>query len=254
MRAKKSDFKRHAIVIKPQDLTYIDQFVRKHCKTVSYRAYCSDSTEIEFESLQDVLDYENPGFKRIVTLEVRGRQEGYPYEPSVTLELGDVKNAKGQTVWYHIVYNDHAWGLAVERELLDRIRELRPSYWLLVYLSFSRIVGYTYFLIFIVLLMFRFDAWMTNRIMFAEAPRPVDSAYFWQWLRGVGFWVTAFLALEVLDRIKGYFFPKVAFYLGKQAADYEKRQRWSKFVFGGVVLTLILNLVASYLFVRLWSQ
>lgn len=68
MQAEKTYSKGHAILVTPQHLKYFDDFLEKNYEKAVYIAHCSDATEITFSSIKELLSYENPSFKRIISL------------------------------------------------------------------------------------------------------------------------------------------------------------------------------------------
>lgn len=104
----------------------------------------------------------------------------------------------------------------------------------------------------VLLLVFRLDAMLSNR--FLTPPRPVDRDYVLTWILGTVIPVAGLVCLSLVDKFKAYFFPKVVFCLGKQAADFERRQRRWSFIFGIILVGLVLNVVGGVIFAQLFNR
>lgn len=252
MRAERSYTKAHAILVTPEHLKYFAEFLGKYYEEVAYKAYCSDGTDIEFSSIQELLSYENPSFKSITRITLKGQPKDYKHDPRLSLELGDVENLNHATAYYFVSYSDLSLGISIERELQQRIRELRPWYWWIVAFSFKSVILGIYMTLAVLLLVFRIDAMLSNR--FLTPPRQVDSDYVLTWVLATVVPLGGLISLSLVDKFKAYFFPKVVFCLGKQATEFERRQkRWS-FIFSVIVVGLILNVIGSVIFAQLFSR
>lgn len=65
MESKKTKYISHAIVVWPDDLRYFDGFLRKSFENIEYGAVCDDETKLKPIDLDELLEYENPDFKRL---------------------------------------------------------------------------------------------------------------------------------------------------------------------------------------------
>ena len=59
-----------AILVTVDKLRYLDRFLSSKFDGVHYTAYCVDDTKLSPESFEELLQYENPSFKRITGLRI----------------------------------------------------------------------------------------------------------------------------------------------------------------------------------------
>ena len=82
-----------AVVVWPDDLRHFDSFLRKNFTKVEYKAACEDDTKLKASGLTDLLEYENPDFKRLVSITINA-SDGQPLGDSVEITI---QTKRGQT-------------------------------------------------------------------------------------------------------------------------------------------------------------
>lgn len=245
---------KHALLIKPDDIKYLEQFLSSNFEVVEYIARCVDGTKIPFFSIEEILDYENPSFKRITSLEIeaRSRKASNTY---LDLKIGVVSSfIFDSTAQFMLMYKDLNWGIKIEQELIDRIKGLRPWYWWLKKVSFAIILPSIPFLA---------SMWINSisliqKLRGTYVPRPKPSAYEFNSNEGFIFAVMVAIVLIAigagLDRIINYLFPKVFFCFGKQAAEFSRRQKITSWIFGGIIFAIILGITINWLTLLIFGQ
>lgn len=237
---------RHALLIKPGDIKYLEKFLVNTFEEVDYVARCIDDTKIPFPSVKEILDYENPSFKRITSLEIeaRSKESSYTY---LDLKIGSDSLSFRSTAEFFLMYKDINWGIKIEQELVNRISGLRPWYWWLRKIPFA---------ISLPLIPFLLSTWLNSvslvqKLRGTYIPRSQISSYELTSNEGFIFVVAVTIVLiaigGIIDRAVGYLFPNVFFCLGKQADEFSRRQKIASLVFGGIVFTIILGIIANQL-------
>ena len=70
MKLSKKYKENKAILIDEEKLKDFDRFLNGFFSRRKYKCICSDDSELEFNDLQEILDYENPDFRKIIEIEI----------------------------------------------------------------------------------------------------------------------------------------------------------------------------------------
>lgn len=332
MKGKKEFQTDEALLVREDDLRFLDDFLQGNFDAVVYTLYCIDDSHLYPGTLDEVLAYENPAYKQIVHIKIRASLQGRADSKDVKmleavdeeepeedilnqleadllaiLERGDHNTAieavkrlfnlalvkvraeewkkrqelivankdrmdklleemniisdpsdrelvldfgqpgpvlRQSTTKFTLYYQDTQWGGHVERELISRLRELRPWYWWLF-----KIQGFVVWL-FISLLGFTFLLIRSVIPKLKGTYTPSSTGTTLEWYDVMTIIIFSLIAsigvTSLLDRLKNYFFPKVFFALGKQHSEFLRRQRILQFIFGAVLLSLVLEVIGGF--------
>ncbi len=250
MKLNKEFKENKAVVVDEQKLKYFDSFLSEHFSRKKYRCDCIDNTIIEFDNLNEVIEYENPDFRRIKSIEIFGDNESsenkyasdiYLY-PDFRIELGG--NWPFQTLKYTIRSTDISKTTYFEKELQERIKDFRPWYWVISKTSFNTVlwvVSWSYTLI------AGFSS-LKQRISGKTVPSSnLDLTYngwFFLIISSIGIFIGL---IYIMDKFKNYLFPKVVIKLGKQKERSSKKNNIIYLVFGVIILSVLINLFSSWI-------
>src|SRR6266566_529533 len=62
----------HAIVLTPDDLKGISNVIGENYGPISFSASCSEGSSFDFTNINEILEYENPSFRRIQSMRIHG--------------------------------------------------------------------------------------------------------------------------------------------------------------------------------------
>jgi hypothetical protein len=237
-----------AVFIDEQNLIYFDSFLAKNFKRIKYRCKCSDETEIEFDNLNQVIEYENPSFRKIISIEVFADNESNNDRflsnillySEFRIEFGG--DWSFQTLKYRINSKELEKMIFFENELRDRIKDFRPWYWIISKTSFNTILliicwGYTIINGFIA---------FKNRINGVKISSENINLSYSEWVFFIITSIIFFAGITYsIDKFKNYLFPKVTISLGKQKVRESKRKNLVYLIFGIIILTIIINLISN---------
>jgi hypothetical protein len=266
MKSSKSKTISHAIIVYPEHLAGIDAFLRKEFVFVNYDVSCSDNTEFQTYNMQEVLEYENPNFRRIKTLKISGsglrsiippteieKYKERSFDPNqVSIRFGDQNSpllftSSNGGVSY--TFEDSNQLFPIEDELTKRIKDMRPWYYFL-----TRIPLVT--AIFALLALVTFGGSILYTLLrFFDAIQPIppsakigESAVY-----DIGLFALLLIAAYLIDRARMYFLLDCFFCIGKQEQSYQKRQRAAKYLAELVIVVIGVGLLVNLIASAIWS-
>ncbi len=245
MKAEKNFRSKDAILVKAGQLGRFDKFLSQNFDKISYSVRCSDETEITFLDFNELVMYENPSFKKIEAIDIYCRKNNNT-DIVLSLNLGQERYSSSSTLSYLLKYDDIIWGISFEKELSERLKELKPWYWRISRFSFETNVLKIMAMIFGITLNY------LMLLILYQQPGATPSSFMKNNLLVYTivisiFWLIVFKLLSHIDKIKNYCYPLIAFPLGSQEANFETRQMHAKW-FGSVVLAIVLGIISSMIY------
>jgi hypothetical protein len=248
--SRKEEAITHPIVVWPEDLRFLHSFLSEEFTTVTYRAQLEDGTTIEFASLEEVLEYENPDFKRIQNLgieAVKHSDDGFvSTEDKVNIVLGRPKLPSESTGNLRYSIGSVSTLNRLEREIRARVRQMRPWYHWLYQVNFATAFVTLFFLAFFTLYLGLGAYGLYRRlrgITMPTSPNPPTEAESTALLLTL----IALFALTgwLLDKVRNYLFPKTAFCIGRGERWYGRRMYVSYVIFVLIILAIVTNVIAN---------
>jgi hypothetical protein len=235
---------KHALLVRREDVEGLASFIRQQYARLEFSAHCTDGSTLTTELPNDLLDFENRSDRRIDELRLAFRRDDIAERGDI--EFSDEGSRRSRwTVWS----NDDGFAQQIATELGKRIRATRPWYsWL------SRTRPTIVFIAWLVLLgsaLTWYDLIKTGRFASMDHKTP-DSGEMWSVL--VPILAVLGLCLLVIEKSWSWLFPKLWFLIGRQAREFEKRERVRRWVFGGVLGAILIGLLVNYLSVAFFTQ
>ena len=115
MRSSKEKKFKHAILIWPKDIEYFDGFLCEHFSEVNYSAQCVDGTSLAPDDLEQLLEYENPNFRRISSLRIVATNGDDKNDETIIKIDGDSSFLSG-TVKVYFEFSDLSSQYLIENE------------------------------------------------------------------------------------------------------------------------------------------
>ena len=201
-----------------------------HNKFIStFRLKFKNQITVERNSLEDVLAESNGGPWMIQSLEI----ELYDDSLQPTQILLTFKKSQTETITYHIEGNDRNWVFLTKSLMEDRIRAVKQintrgesgALFLL-----AAIVCFAFDIVFISSL---FDHTFTLSIAPTLAAKLIEIFF------------CTFLLIGIATYV--YFFPSCNFFWGDNIRILTKRNSWGKYILGGILLALLINIASGIL-------
>ena len=234
-----------AIVVHPSDLKYLDEYLSRSFSEVTYLATCEDGTKLKPKDLEELLNYENPSFKRLATLSVLAGGENYR-DDNIEIVMGKPVYLSSKTVDVEFEFEDINQQYAFEKEIINRVKLLRPWYFWLSPIEWRFLLPA---LLFVSMLAYPFMTLMQKLrgIRVVEKPPQVKfsenvSVILLFLMIGV-----LFLVGYAVDNSRNFLFPKYFFVIGRQKEVYEKRRNIANVVFVVIILGIIINILSSFI-------
>lgn len=246
MKSTKNTSSGQAILVTPDDLTHLEDFLKKHFSELAYSVTCEDGTRLEPTNLQDILDYENPTFRRIATIVIVA-SDGTASGDRTEISIGKVGIILAGTQSISFRFADVKRQQPIEEEVILRLRAMRPWFWWLSRIPFyvllpAALVGMSFFLN---------AASIIRKLRAATASAPTSPSLFTE-SEGQTMTVVSIVALlvigSILDRFRDYLFPRCFFLIGRQVKEYGQRKTISSIIFGVIILGILINIASSLIY------
>ena len=228
MTYEKTNYFHKKMVITEKRLKELDSIMYKYSDSVEYKATLKDKTTVEFNSFDELLNYDNYGNRKIRTLIVEGRSE---YSTIIQMFLAPSERYSKETARYSYKFKEkdkettfleeinHFFSKAVEYEKSDAICE-----WFSLALILSLAV---------LLVKKLFPITPDNEII-----------YMILFVGLFALMIYKTISYFVWDRL----FPDVVFAWGEEKERYEELDRFRSNVFWGVIVAFAIGVVLNIVF------
>lgn len=210
---------KHALLIEPDDLSRIVQLIENEYGTGAFAAQCSEGSTLKTTEVVEILHYENPGFRRIESM---GMAFGTTYQEGCSLKIEE--GAFSGTASFQIWDSNDKRALRTATELESRLLQSRPSYSFLTRISLSTIIAIGAIAVSSIVV------WR-NAIATGRPPKAMDIDFLSALYLLAPFALVYVAAVMWLEKGWKWIFPKVAFTIGKQDAENQKRVKARAFFF-----------------------
>lgn len=248
MESQKTKYISHSVIVYPEDIKYFDEFLRKNFQNIQYEIQCEDGTKLKPTNLNEILEYENPDFKRIGSITFKASNEQNKKD-SVEIIIGKAGLGlfSSDTAMIRFYFSDIKRQIPIEDEIMKRIKAMRPWYFWLTKISFSFILPFLLWSYSISLSAVSLVKKLTGTIPLTPPTPPTPSVF----TEGEAtiFVLSAmgilFLVGYLIDNSRDYLFPKYFFYIGRQQKKYDKKRLIANIIFGVIILGIIINLAST---------
>lgn len=250
MKSNKTKIFTDSVVVYPEDLTYFDDFLRNSFNTIEYTAICEDGTEIRPNSLNELLEYENPDFKRIASITINAL-DGQSSGDSVEIIIGMAGLPTSGAGVVRFNFKDIKRQNPIEDEVVNRIKGMRPCYFYLNKISFKYFLPLSLLVFSLIMVAIGLLRKFKGTIL----TMPVSTSRFTEGeetVLALGVYGVFFLVGYFIDCSRDYFFPKYFFCIGRQKKAFERRRNIVRFIFGAIFIGIIINIVAAHIDVHIF--
>lgn len=234
--------KKKALVINQHYLRGICEIVKKYCNRVVLSVETVSNTNITFDSLDELLNYDNFKPRRIKTLEITGYNN---YHRRITICVEEGLNLL-QLINYTSTVNCSYEFNSTEEETLfindfnNWFEKCKASYWLLGKFSLFGIILAPSLLI----TLFRYI--VGYKADFSSYDTMII-------IMSIVISIAFILSAKLIDK---YFlaniFPPIVFAWGEEIRRYTKWNKLRSNILWGIIVAVLVGLVTSYLFETLW--
>lgn len=227
MRTKIEKSWDHAIVVSKEDLLALERLIAAKFNIDKIYIECVEGSEIQFESLEELLQYDNPTFRRITAVRIHFGE--------IFSEGGDIflTSERSHTATFTVKSDDDDRALALATEVEKRIKEMRPWYSFVTRVPFSILAGLTGLGVGSAL------AW--QRLISHGTPATETNVaiidIFYLTLPIIAILIVAFI---YIDRASRWLFPRTIFALGKQIREDERRGKIRNWILTGVIGSVVI--------------
>ena len=227
-----SDHLEHVFVVSPDHLKKLVELLQNRIGKVNISADCIDKIQRKFNTVKDLIAYENSKSKRIHRLHLDARSDDYSKSARIVFgssflpESGVSINIDGRE---DVVSR-------LKEKVLDVLSGMRPWYNWIARANLVAIFGIGYFTLFFIFLISILFEW----IPVSDSPTSTFSKAKETAMRYLFFLVVS-VGLWGLHKLRSFLFPKLTFTIGQEESRFRllEKIRW------GVVITFGVSLAAS---------
>ena len=223
---------RHSLLLEPEELKVCLAVIRRDLESVNISAHCKDGTTLESDNIEEILDFDNPAFRRIERMTISARSK-YPKTDSASL---DIDSDSFSTATLSIDSTDDAQALSKKNEIVNRLKESKPGYDLLARVSVLTFIGCLG-----VIASFVGGALVFFGKVKTQGPRSFAEEFDFFVFTGAIFLAITYL----LDKPRAWLFPRLHFLIGRQAQDAAERKKWRGILFNVLLVGLVVGILAS---------
>ncbi|GAB5409310.1 MAG: hypothetical protein BalsKO_16750 [Balneolaceae bacterium] len=247
-----SYFKKHskhgnlfgAILVHEAELRSFVNFLDKNFSEIGINCKTVDSTNITFSDLEEFIEYPNFKARKIIGFELSCNHENQYLDIKFTNERLFIRP---NTISYYLRYDDRNWGFRFEEDLKHELKEFHPYYNKLTY--FNLTLGFPIALLAFPLLFMAIDylikvtglSGFTSLDYSKSENSQFSSVVLIAWL------IPLFLSGYFLNKLRDYLFPILFISTGKQIKEYEKRKKISYFLFGVILIGIVINIASDFI-------
>lgn len=222
----------HAILMDAEEVRSVASYLSSKYRAVEFTLNCNDGSTVTTNDMDDVLNFENLSHRRIESMKMSF------YDDPRTEDGGEVViGSLIASALFVVRGSDDAKELQIANELTQRIREMRPWYsWIRrlnppTILVGGMVIAMTLWGIWAAIAGQRSEAGST------ELPTAVVVGVLLPSIAAV-------VALIIYSDIGwNWLFPRVFFAIGRQIRELERRAKWRRWIFGGLLITILLGLL-----------
>jgi len=222
---------KEAIILTPEDLKAISALITNNYAAPYIEAGCSEGSKLTTEDLQEILDYENPNFRRIESLNLRTFQ-GKGSSISITFNAG-----AESTCVISIRDTEDKRALAVADELGKRLTLCRPPYSPLTKLTFAMLGAIALILAAAVFVGLSVWPQLTSKQLELSVG-PLFKIV-------LPLVLVAMALISYIERGWNWMFPRLWFSIGRQNGELKKRENVRNLIFVVIGLAFVINIIAN---------
>ena len=233
--------KKKAIILSPERIKDINSIVLHHCERIEYTAMTAANTRISFESIEELLDYDNFEPRRISELEITGYKK---YSRIITINIAEWSIFSPVNYGTTIRVDYQLPSVEAETLFLHAFDEWYnkciASYWLIGKFSVRGVLFIpSAFICFL-------------RFVFGGPSADIDYGNIALLCVLAIFTVVCFVIAKLINyvdaKLIGNLFPAIAFLWGEETERYKKWENLRSNLLWGVIIALLLGLLTNFLY------
>ena len=230
MKGRYSEELSHAFVVRPDELKKLVELLQKRIGKVDISVDCVDKIEREFNTIKELIAYENSKSKRIRRIHLSARSDNYSKSATIVFRdsflMGVSINVNGRE---DVVSR-------LKEEILDIVAGMRPWYDIFARLDLVPIIGVGFLILLFIFSIFILFEW----IPVADSPSS-DSKNVKGSALLIVCWLITSLGLWGFYRLRGILFPRAVFTIGQGESRFRilEKVRW------GVVIAFFVSFAAG---------
>lgn len=225
-----------AIVVDEKMLTDINECIKEFFSDPKYSAELLDDSRIVFESLEELLSYENYGDKSIKYLKINFGYNKFEFEQTFSIFHSYKNSVSGEYVTKNV--NESI----LFKKNIQNILEKGSRPW---YYTFVTKFSVIYFLIVITVICIILTVILNLNGKYVKGDSNLSVSFLNIWICGS---VIYFLIAHMFSKLKNKIFPVIAYKIGEQKKKIERRDDLISKFFWGVIVTGIVSVIISILF------
>ena len=246
MKTKMYKVINHSLLVEENDLQSLLNFISSKYKSISIIAKCVDGSVLETEDITDIISFENPNFRRITSISISAGND-----IEVILSINFHSYSLSDSAEISIVSRDDTHAVYMIKELANRMNEMKAPYDIVTRRTFL-------FLVIVPIVILSFGAFFS----ITRYPRYIILPIYTPQIISESLSFLTFILLIFSIPIPSIalfigiikLFPKLFFLIGRQKKTMETLKNRRRFLFSGLLLTVVLGILVNFISARLLDQ
>lgn len=222
-----------AIIVDDKFIRDIDTLIKEYFAEPTYYADLLNGDQIEFDSVSELINYDNFASRAISALTIRSGIENFMY----IMPWGGVINEYKSTINWKFEIDNNDKCEEVKRKAKEIFDKHKQSIMYTLASKFS--IAHICSIVLALGVALNFYIWF---ILHNQAKEVTN-------ITMVGIWIIAIICFTVIEKFISYmvkkFFPSVVFYLGENIKKIENFSKLKSNLFWGVIVAVMVSVVAS---------
>ena len=228
---KKYEF---ATIITESDLKAVSALVSSKFEFVKYEIKTKDGAEYCVDNLDDILNYDNHDYRKIVLFRVKGNRnerDSFVF-PNISISLYD-NSIYQEACVLDIKGLDDTEIVYFSQKVKDFTEQIKAPYWWYHKDSFYVVLGVILYILFGILYLVN----VNNKDAY-------DKIYNILILQGISA-ICMFVSMYFGQKLISYIFPEGCFCIGEQKRHIKRKEKYRSIAFWTILVTIILGVISN---------
>lgn len=242
MKTKINTKIKHSLTVDKDGLRSIQKFISKQYKHTEFTANCVDGSILETDNIEEIIDFENPNYRRIteIVFEAQNDSSNWSSSERATLKIESQNGGLSRifnevSISLNVRSESDEKAVFVVKEIRSLLKEMRPWYNLFARTSIFAVYGLIWIICCVIVTVLLFMGLITSD----TGTISISSL--------IAINVSGTIGLGLLDYVRASLFPMIFFDIGRQNRKMEQIKFWRKLIFGSIGLALLISILANIL-------
>lgn len=222
-----------AIIVNEKMLAEIENRLLEYYSDIGYNAKLENQDDVKFDSLDELVSFENSKINKISELNISGRDKSYTNDINIYIGINSIWGYQSDNTIRVNITADDINKKTVIKENLENIFARNEQDKLYNYIAKSGLLSTMHVISFIVICIFIYN-FLTNGFRVENKALLISTviSVFITWIS------------PGLKKLQNVYYPRITFYLGDEIRDYDRKKQGRSSFFWGVIVASVLSFIS----------